>query len=180
MNKEELVNLNMKDIILNKWKSKLSYPFRQTDLEELENIINYYEEENNQLKEQYCERTDCGGRLGNSKKVEELIKENERLKEENFNLREGIYIEKMSFPSEGRNFKELIEMPTYEELKKENEKLNHYKLLYQKVKERNDKALEYVENNTYTSAGSLKTTLYLQNDELYDFLETLKGDNETD
>ena len=63
-------------------------------------------------------------------------------------------------------------------LKEENEKLNHYKLLYQKVKDRNDKAIEYIENNTYTSAGSLKTTLYIQNDELYDFLDILKGNNE--
>lgn len=42
---------------------------------ELLNIIKDYEklqQENNQLKEQYCERTDCGGRLGNSKKVERL------------------------------------------------------------------------------------------------------------
>ena len=89
MNKEELVNLNMKDTILDKWKSKLSYPFNQKDLEELENIINYYEEENNQLRKQYCERTDCSGRLGNSKKVEELIKENERLEEELEQLREN-------------------------------------------------------------------------------------------
>ena len=34
-----------------------------------------------------------------------------------------------------------------EELQNENEKLNHYKLLYQKVKERNDKAIELVEDN---------------------------------
>lgn len=38
-------------------------------------------QENTQLKEQYCERTDCGGRLGNSKKVERLIQENNQLKE---------------------------------------------------------------------------------------------------
>ena len=31
------------------------------------------------------------------------------------------------------------------ELQKENEKLNHYKLLYQKVKERNTEAIEYLE-----------------------------------
>lgn len=31
-----------------------------------------YSEEIIRLKEQYCERTDCGGRLGNSKKVEKL------------------------------------------------------------------------------------------------------------
>lgn len=41
------------------------------------------------------------------KEVVEIVQqENEKLKEENFNLREGIYIEKMSFSSEGRNFKE--------------------------------------------------------------------------
>ena len=34
-----------------------------------------------ELKKQYCERTDCSGRLGNSKKVEQLEKENQRLKE---------------------------------------------------------------------------------------------------
>lgn len=33
-----------------------------------------------ELKKQYCERTDCIGRLGNSKKVEKLIKENQELK----------------------------------------------------------------------------------------------------
>lgn len=32
------------------------------------------QEENQQLKKQYCERTDCSGRIGNSKKVEELEK----------------------------------------------------------------------------------------------------------
>lgn len=31
-----------------------------------------YEEENKQLKKQYCERVDCMGRLGESRKVEEL------------------------------------------------------------------------------------------------------------
>lgn len=31
--------------------------------------------ENQQLKKQYCERTDCSGRIGNSKKVEELEKQ---------------------------------------------------------------------------------------------------------
>ena len=37
--------------------------------------------ENQELKKQYCERTDCSGRLGNSKKIEQLEKENQRLKE---------------------------------------------------------------------------------------------------
>jgi len=34
-----------------------------------------------------------------------------------------------------------------EQLQKENEKLNHYKLLYQKVKDRNDKAIEYIKEH---------------------------------
>lgn len=51
MNKEELINLNMKDVILNKWKSKLSYPLNHKDIEELENIIDYYEGLNQEYKE---------------------------------------------------------------------------------------------------------------------------------
>ena len=42
---------------------------------ELLTIIKDYEtlqQENDRLKKQYCERTDCSGRIGNSKKVEEL------------------------------------------------------------------------------------------------------------
>lgn len=38
------------------------------------------DQENQQLKLQYCERTDCSGRIGNSKKVEQLQQENEQLK----------------------------------------------------------------------------------------------------
>ena len=34
-----------------------------------------------ELKKQYCERTDCSGRLGNSKKIDQLEKELEQLKE---------------------------------------------------------------------------------------------------
>lgn len=44
---------------------------------ELQTIIKNYEKlqrENEELKKQYCERTDCSGRIGNSKKVEELSK----------------------------------------------------------------------------------------------------------
>lgn len=35
--------------------------------------------ENQQLKSQYCERTDCSGRIGNSKKNEQLQIEKEQL-----------------------------------------------------------------------------------------------------
>lgn len=65
-----------------------------------------------------------------------IIKHYEELEEENFNLRENIYIEKKSFPSDGRNIEELIEMPTYEELQQEN----------QKYKEVIDKAIEIIKD----------------------------------
>ena len=45
-------------------------------------ILDNLQQENKKLKEQYCERTDCSGRLGNSKKVEELEQENKQLKED--------------------------------------------------------------------------------------------------
>ena len=38
------------------------------------------QQENQELKKQYCERTDCSGRLGNSKKIDQLEKELEQLK----------------------------------------------------------------------------------------------------
>ena len=44
-------------------------------------IVYNLQQENQELKKQYCERTDCSGRLGNSKKVEQLEKELEQLKE---------------------------------------------------------------------------------------------------
>ena len=58
--------------------------------------------------------------------VKELKKQLEELEEENFNLRENIYIEKMSFSSEGRNIKELIEMPTYEDLLNQQKEFINY------------------------------------------------------
>ena len=44
------------------------------------------------------------------------IEKTQEIEKENFNLRENIYINKISFSSEGKNIKELIEMPTYEDL----------------------------------------------------------------
>ena len=44
-------------------------------------IVYNLQQENQELKKQYCERTDCSGRLGNSKKIDQLEKENQRLKE---------------------------------------------------------------------------------------------------
>ena len=48
----------------------------------LEQQIKKLKQENGNLKKQYCERTDCSGRIGNSKKIEELQQENKMLKEQ--------------------------------------------------------------------------------------------------
>ena len=44
--------------------------------------IKRLQQENQELKLQYCERTDCSGRIRNSKKVEQLQKENQQLKKQ--------------------------------------------------------------------------------------------------
>lgn len=62
------------------------------------------------------------------------------------------------------------------ELQKENEKLNHYKLLYQKVKERNTKVIDYIEKNCWLSA--MKEFNCLESGEVKYLVEILKGDNE--
>lgn len=49
---EQFVDMKMKDIILNTWKNKLSYPLNHKDIEELEGIIDYCEGENQKLKKQ--------------------------------------------------------------------------------------------------------------------------------
>ena len=45
-------------------------------------LINSLLQSLKELKEQYCERTDCSGRLGNSKKIKELEQENLQLKKQ--------------------------------------------------------------------------------------------------
>lgn len=54
-------------------------------------------------------------------------------------------------------------------LKQENEKLNHYKLLYQKVKERNDKAIKIMEDYTLFD---------LKADKVMQVINLLKGNEE--
>ncbi|WP_440336979.1 hypothetical protein [Megamonas funiformis] len=48
------------------------------------------QQETEKLKKQYCERTDCGGRIGNSKKVEELQNENKQMKDNWNKLKEWL------------------------------------------------------------------------------------------
>lgn len=74
MNKEELEKL-MEHIELKmtiKKVDKEPFGYEEIQLIKLCKICSELQQENNQLKEQYCERTDCVGRLGNSKKVERL------------------------------------------------------------------------------------------------------------
>ncbi len=49
------------------------------NLEQINLTVENLQKENQKLKEQYCERTDCSGRIGNSKKVEQLQTEKEQL-----------------------------------------------------------------------------------------------------
>lgn len=85
MTEEEIKEyINRKDELLLKLSDK--------DKDTLEWILFGYNEcarlldekikENQKLKSQYCERTDCSGRIGNSKKVEQLQTENQQLKQQ--------------------------------------------------------------------------------------------------
>jgi regulator of replication initiation timing len=90
-------------------------------------------------------------------KYNELYKENQELKKQ---------VEK-KYKKVGTLTNEIL----YEEntkLQQENEKLNHYKLLYQKVKDRNDKAIDFLEN--HRSGSDWYDTR--------DLLDILKGNNE--
>ena len=65
-------------------------------------------------------------------------------------------------------YKEYLENEN-KQLKKENEKLNHYKLLYQKVKERNDKAIKIMEDYTLFD---------LKAEKVMEVINLLKGNEE--
>lgn len=72
MNKEEIKIITLGDIFRNIETEEQAFEF----LKYIKNL----QQENEKLKKQYCERTDCSGRIGNSKKVEELQNENQQLK----------------------------------------------------------------------------------------------------
>lgn len=64
-------------------------------------------------------------------------------------------------------------------LQQENEKLNHYKLLYQKVKERNEKAVAYIEDRYDPEQKVCVNTFDKCNvGELLEILDNVKGDEE--
>ena len=76
---EEKMNANIRDCILNKWKGKLSYPLNYKDIEELEGIINYYEQQYEHLQKKL------------NKAIEMLIEYNLPCDIENFNIRNADY-----------------------------------------------------------------------------------------
>lgn len=53
---EKFEDIKMKYVILETWKNKLGYPLNYKDLEELENIIDYYKQESEQPKERIAHK----------------------------------------------------------------------------------------------------------------------------
>lgn len=80
---------------------------KNSSLEELIITFKYFQQENEKLKE-----------------------ENLKLAEENIDLRTYIYVEKASFKPDGKNFYEIMETPTYEELQEKNQKLKEKNTIY--------------------------------------------------
>ena len=65
-------------------------------------------------------------------------------------------------------------------LQLEVEKLNHYKTLYNVLKDRNDKAIEYIDKhkeNEYRNGRNDEIYLELNEKELKEFLKILKGES---
>ena len=69
-------------------------------IEANERSISKLQQETEKLKKQYCERTDCCGRIGNSKKVKELQNENKQLKDNWNELKEYIGAEWYCYDNE--------------------------------------------------------------------------------
>ena len=70
MSKDKIVNgYYQPNITTSKQYENSTYTMKYANQEKL---IEKLQQENQRLKEQYCERTDCAGRLGHSKRVELL------------------------------------------------------------------------------------------------------------
>mgnify|MGYP004616460281 CR=1 FL=1 len=68
--------MNLKKLYMETIKSKTGYLFTVEDAKEIEKIIDYYETKYNETVKKYnncyCERTDCAGRIKDSKKYDSL------------------------------------------------------------------------------------------------------------
>lgn len=78
-------NKGLQKVLLRSKKWKHRYELAKHEIKELKRQNEFLMKRDNKcqmLEQQYCERTDCSGRLGTSKKVEALEKENEELKKQ--------------------------------------------------------------------------------------------------
>ena len=116
-------------------------------------------------------------------KYNEVYDENEKLKEEFLKL-EDKYIHNVPCCNEEdcdfyKKYKEnetdltLVYLKGYEDGK---EKYNHYKLLYQKVKERNMEAIKLIENDLSLGISTFGSIYSIGANKV---LDILKGNNET-
>lgn len=147
--------------------------------------------ENQQLKEELNKYTDpkdltlmfmyCDEKAKD--KIKCLEQENKQLKEQiekcqlqNFNLKQDIMIKKISFPNKKIRDKSLIElynMPSYEDLKRENQQLKEQ--LDQKEDIIN-KVIKEIENDYYSMNTSDIDTILITNNKLLLIRKFLKGD----
>lgn len=153
---EQFVDMKMKNIILNTWKNKLSYPLNHKDIEELEGIIDYYEGENQELRKQIVY-------LRSSEYLNQLKFERDMLQD---------IVDKMKVSKEDREFIDCTHRNT--ELLEENQQLK--KQLEEK--DRIIKKAKKIIKNRINDISKLKIKLYPKG--YYELLEILnidKGDD---
>lgn len=150
------------------------------------------QQENQELKKQYCERTDCSGRLGNSKKVEQLEKELEQLKEiekEHQRINGELRVEIKEYQKELEKADSITQSCIFNG-KKESEisyrkalnKLEKTNKANKELKDRIDKAVEYIEKHRqiYDIDGSVEPKIdefSILTSPKY-LIDLLKGDKE--
>ena len=95
-----------------------------------------------------------------------------------FDVNKGVYDAFNNLIEENEKLAELLDKwdIKYNEAYNENLKLNHYKLLYQKVKERNEKAIEYIEDRYDYEQKTITHTFDKSN--VWELLDILEGNNE--
>lgn len=150
-------------------------------------IVYNLQQENQELKKQYCERTDCSGRLGNSKKVDQLEKELEQLKEiekehqringslhlEIKELQEQLSIntlqlEEMKLSKRDYTQENILTMKLTLKETQQKEFIEYLENEIKELKDRIDKAIEY----------ATKEMRIVNDNEYHKLVEILKGDKE--
>lgn len=90
--------MNLKKLYMETIKSKTGYLFTIEDAKEIEKIIDYYETKYNETVKKYnncyCERTDCSGRIKDSKVYDSLEQKYDKQVDNWNKLREWIIYNK--------------------------------------------------------------------------------------